>query len=68
MTVNFRENTMTGKREVEIQISARPTDVLLEKHHENKAVGWYEENREGIDALNKFAEENGSFSDFHRSF
>ncbi|MEW7312827.1 type II toxin-antitoxin system CcdA family antitoxin [Buttiauxella gaviniae] len=59
---------MPGKREVEVKLSVRPTDVLLEKHHENKAAGWYEENREAIDALNEFVEENGSFSDFHRSF
>lgn len=59
---------MPRKREVEVKLATRPTDVMLEKHQENKAISWYEGNREGIEALNKFVEDNGSFSEFHRSF
>lgn len=64
----FMEDNMPGKREIAVNPSSRLPEVLHEKPQANPVSGWYEENREAIEALNKFAEENGSFSDFHRTF
>ncbi|RJT19667.1 type II toxin-antitoxin system CcdA family antitoxin [Buttiauxella izardii] len=58
---------MCGKRELEGAQSACPASVSG-KQQKNNESSWYEENRDAIDALNKFVEENGTFSDFQRAF
>ncbi|MFJ5387634.1 type II toxin-antitoxin system CcdA family antitoxin, partial [Pectobacterium sp. CHL-2024] len=40
-------------------------DAELRRHEAKK---WQEENREAIDALNRFHDENGCFSDEYRTF
>lgn len=35
---------------------------------ETPAEKWGRENQKGIEAITKFAEENGSFSDYQRAF
>ena len=40
-------------------------DVELRRHEAKK---WQEENREAIDALNRFHDEHGCFSDEYRTF
>jgi post-segregation antitoxin (ccd killing protein) len=35
---------------------------------ETAAEIWLRENQQGIEAVNKYAEENGAFSDYQRAF
>ncbi|WP_435946883.1 type II toxin-antitoxin system CcdA family antitoxin [Dryocola sp. BD586] len=59
---------MPGKREREVNPSSQPADALLLNHKKDRALEWYEENKEGIAALNEFVEKNGSFNDLQRPF
>jgi len=49
-------------------MSAILNNALLEEQKRLQGERWKEENREGIQALNRFLEENGSFSDQVRRF
>jgi len=49
-------------------MSAILNNALLEEQKRLQGERWKEENQEGIQALNRFLEENGSFSDQVRRF
>ena len=53
------------KRPYSILLSPEvPPEQLLGRAHE----AWLKSNKDAIDALNQWVEENGSFSDFQRVF
>ena len=55
-------------RKLKIILSAVLTEALIEKFRENKREDWLRDNKKSIEALNQWVEENGSFSDFQRTF
>ena len=55
-------------RKLKINLSAVLTEALIEKFRENKREEWLRDNKKSIEALNQWVEENGSFSDFQRTF
>lgn len=48
----------------EMEFNKLPSPLL----NETPAEKWQRENQKGIAALKKYAEENGSFSDYQRAF
>lgn len=59
---------MPGKRERAVNPSSQSANALLLNHKKERALEWYEENKESIAALNEFVEKNGSFNDLQRTF
>ncbi|WP_368544933.1 type II toxin-antitoxin system CcdA family antitoxin [Enterobacter soli] len=55
-------------RRLKINLSAVLTEALQEKFREYQRAAWLEENKSAIEAVNQWVDENGSFSDFQRSF
>ncbi|EFK3893460.1 type II toxin-antitoxin system CcdA family antitoxin [Escherichia ruysiae] len=55
-------------RKLKLNLSAVLTEALLEKIHQNQRETWLRENKESVDAVNQWVDENGSFSDYQRSF
>ena len=51
-----------------LELPAALTAASIEKCRENKRHQWLKENATSIEAVNQWVEENGSFSDFQRSF
>ena len=66
LTVN--EDLLRQARELGINLSQAFEQKLEELVRAAKAERWYEENREAIEAHNKFVEEHGLWSDGHRLF
>ncbi|EJV7176539.1 type II toxin-antitoxin system CcdA family antitoxin [Escherichia sp. 93.1518] len=55
-------------RKLKLNLSAVLTEALLEKIRQNQRETWLRENKESVDAVNQWVDENGSFSDYQRSF
>ena len=55
-------------RRLKLNLSAVLTAALQEQFREHRRAEWLEENKASIDAINQWVDENGSFSDFQRSF
>ncbi|ASB73398.1 TPA: type II toxin-antitoxin system CcdA family antitoxin [Enterobacter hormaechei subsp. hoffmannii] len=55
-------------RRLKLNLSAVLTAALQEQFREHRHAEWLEENKASIDAINQWVDENGSFSDFQRSF
>lgn len=55
-------------RKLKLNLSAVLTEALQERFRENQRTVWLEENQDAIDAVNRWVDENGSFSDFQESF
>lgn len=68
VNVSLSPEILEQARKLNLNLSAVLTDALLEKFREHERVEWLRENEASIAALNQWAEENGSFSDFQRSF
>lgn len=68
VNVSLSPEILEEARKLKINLSAVLTEALIEKFRENKRDEWLRENKKSIDALNDWVEENGSFSDFQRSF
>lgn len=68
MNVSLSPDILSQARELNLNLSAVLTEALLEKIRENKRDEWLRENQKSIDAINQWVDENGSFSDFQRSF
>lgn len=68
VNVSLAPEILEEARKLKINLSAVLTEALIEKFRENKREEWLRENQKSIDALNQWVEENGSFSDFQRSF
>ncbi|EFH7121051.1 post-segregation antitoxin CcdA [Escherichia coli] len=56
------------KLKLKLNLSAVLTEALLEKIRQNQRETWLRENKESVDAVNQWVDENGSFSDYQRSF
>ncbi|MDY7244425.1 type II toxin-antitoxin system CcdA family antitoxin [Enterobacter hormaechei] len=51
-----------------IHASAVLTAALQEQFRAHQRAEWLAENKASIEAINQWVDENGSFSDFQRSF
>lgn len=68
VNVSLSPEILEEARKLKINLSAVLTEALLEKFRENKRETWLQENKESIESVNQWVDENGSFSDFQRSF
>lgn len=68
VNVSLSPEILEEARKLKINLSAVLTEALLEKFRENKRETWLQENKESIESVNHWVDENGSFSDFQRSF
>ncbi|MEB7587796.1 type II toxin-antitoxin system CcdA family antitoxin [Serratia rubidaea] len=68
VTVAVERGLLNRAREAGINLSATLTAALDAELRQYEAKRWQEENREGLEALNRFHEEHGCFSDEYRMF
>jgi antitoxin CcdA len=68
VNVSLAPELLDEARKQNINLSALLTEALLEKFRENQRRTWLQENQHAIDALNQLVDNNGSFSDFQRTF
>ncbi|QYM95392.1 antitoxin [Dickeya ananatis] len=68
VTMTVERALLLRAREAGINLSATLTAALDAELRRHEAKEWQEENREAIDALNHFHDENGCFSDEYRTF
>ncbi|MNB93506.1 Post-segregation antitoxin CcdA [compost metagenome] len=68
VNVSLSPEVLEQASELNINLSAVLTEALMEKFRVNKRAEWLRDNASSIDAVNQWVEENGSFSDFQRSF
>ncbi|CEJ63029.1 CcdA protein (antitoxin to CcdB) [Citrobacter pasteurii] len=68
VNVSLAPEILEEARKLKINLSAVLTEALIEKFRENKREEWLRDNKKSIEALNQWVEENGSFSDFQRTF
>lgn len=68
VNVSLAPEILEEARKLKINLSAILTEALIEKFRENKREEWLRDNKKSIEALNQWVEENGSFSDFQRTF
>jgi len=68
VNVSLSQEVLEQARKLNINLSAVLTEALMEKLRENKRAEWLRDNASSIDAVNQWVEQNGSFSDFQRSF
>lgn len=68
VTVTVERGLLNRAREAGINLSATLTAALDAELRQYEAKRWQEENREGLEALNRFHEEHGCFSDEYRMF
>lgn len=68
VNVSLAPELLEEARKQNINLSALLTEALLEKFRENQRRTWLQENQQAIDALNQMVDDNGSFSDFQRTF
>lgn len=68
VNVSLDPEILEEARKLKINLSAVLTEALIEKFRENKREEWLRDNKKSIEALNQWVEENGSFSDFQRTF
>ena len=68
VNVSLAPEILEEARKLKINLSAVLTEALIEKFRENKREEWLRDNKKSIEALNRWVEEKGSFSDFQRTF
>lgn len=68
VNVSLAPEILEEARKLKINLSTVLTEALIEKFRENKREEWLQDNKKSIEALNQWVEENGSFSDFQRTF
>lgn len=68
VNVSLAPEILEEARKLNINLSAVLTEALQAKFQENQRAVWLEENKAAIEAVNRWVDENGSFSDFQRSF
>lgn len=68
VNVSLAPEILEEARKLKINLSAVLTEALLEKFRENQRVEWLKDNASSIEVVNEWVDENGSFSDFQRSF
>jgi len=68
VNVSLAPEILEEARKQKLNLSAVLTEALLEKFRENQREVWLRENEAAIESVNQWVDENGSFSDFQRSF
>lgn len=68
VTMTVERALLIRAREAGINLSATLSAALDAELRHHEAKKWQEENREAIDALNRFHDEHGCFSDEYRTF
>ena len=68
VNVSLPPEILEEARKLKLNLSAVLTEALLEKIRQNQRETWLRENKESGDAVNQWVDENGSFSDYQRSF
>jgi len=68
VTMTLERGLLNQAREAGINLSAILTAALDAELRRYAAQRWQTENMEALDALNRFHEENGCFSDEYRTF
>ncbi|EFB2829180.1 type II toxin-antitoxin system CcdA family antitoxin [Escherichia sp. 93.0816] len=68
VNVSLPPEILEEARKLKLNLSAVLTEALLEKILQNQRETWLRENKESVDAVNQWVDENGSFSDYQRSF
>ncbi|HEI2547325.1 TPA: type II toxin-antitoxin system CcdA family antitoxin [Escherichia coli] len=68
VNVSLPPEILEEARKLKLNLSAVLTEALLEKIRQNQRETWLRENKESVDAVNQWVDENGSFSDYQRSF
>ena len=68
VNVSLAPEILEEARKLKINLSAVLSEALIEKFRENKREEWLRDNKKSIEVLNQWVEENGSFSDFQRTF
>ena len=68
VNVSLAPEILEEARKLKINLSAVLTEALLEKFRENQREVWLRDNEKAIGSVNQWVDENGSFSDFQRSF
>lgn len=68
VNVSLSPDILEEARRLKLNLSAVLTAALQEQFREYRRAEWLEENKASIDAINQWVDENGSFSDFQRSF
>ncbi|MGM3224288.1 type II toxin-antitoxin system CcdA family antitoxin [Dickeya zeae] len=68
VTMTVERALLLRAREAGINLSATLTAALDAELRRHEAKKWQEENREAIDALNRFHDEHSCFSDEYRTF
>ena len=68
VTMTVERALLSRAREAGINLSATLTAALDAELRQHEAKKWKEENSEGLEALNRFHDEHGCFSDEYRTF
>lgn len=68
VTMTLKRALLTRAREAGINLSATMTAALNAKLRQYEAEKWQEKNSEALEALNRFHDEHGCFSDEDRTF
>lgn len=68
ITMTVERGLLSRAREAGINLSATLTAALDAELRQYEAKKWLEENNEALEALNRFHNEHGCFSDEYRTF
>lgn len=68
VNVSLAPEILEEARRLKLNLSAVLTVALQEQFRAHQRAEWLAENKASIEAINQWVDENGSFSDFQRSF
>ncbi|MCX5576236.1 type II toxin-antitoxin system CcdA family antitoxin [Enterobacter sp. E-TC7] len=68
VNVSLAPDILEEARRLKLNLSAVLTAALQEQFRAHQRAEWLAENKASIEAINHWVDENGSFSDFQRSF
>lgn len=68
VNVSLAPEILEEARRLKLNLSAVLTAALQEQFRAHQRAEWLAENKASIEAINQWVDENGSFSDFQRSF
>lgn len=68
VTMTVERSLISRAREAGINLSATLTTALDLELRQHETRKWQEENSEALEALNRFHDEHGCFSDEYRTF
>ncbi|TFB29674.1 post-segregation antitoxin CcdA [Lelliottia nimipressuralis] len=68
VNVSLAPEILEEARRLKLNLSAVLTAALQEQFRVHQRAEWLAENKASIEAINQWVDENGSFSDYQRSF